>query len=67
MELFEALASDPKRLLPKNTYQRWLQAEQQQLNSLRVIADYVAGMTDEYATKLYSTLFVPFNNPSITL
>jgi dGTPase len=59
MELFQALSSDPERLLPKNTAMRWLQATENKLNQHRVIADYVAGMTDEYATKLYQTLFLP--------
>jgi dGTPase len=59
MELFEALASDPERLLPKNTVIRWQQANDKGLNPYRVIADYVAGMTDEYATRLYQTLFLP--------
>ena len=59
MELFEALASDPLRLLPSNTAKRWQLAKEQGLNHQRVIADYVAGMTDEYATKLYQTLFLP--------
>lgn len=59
MELFEALASDPERLLPKSTAIRWQQAEVSGQNPYRVIADYVAGMTDEYATRLYQTLFLP--------
>lgn len=59
MELFEALSSDPERLLPKNTVQRWQDAKNKGLNHHRVIADYVAGMTDEYATRLYQTLFLP--------
>jgi len=64
MEIFEALASDPLRLLPKHTAKRWQQAQDKGNNPHRVIADYVSGMTDEYATKLYSTLFVPHNNPA---
>jgi dGTPase len=59
MELFEALSSDPVRLLPKNTADRWQKAQANNLNHHRVIADYVAGMTDEYATRLYQTLFLP--------
>ena len=59
MELFEALESDPIRLLPKTTAKRWLHAKDNNLNHHRVIADYVAGMTDDYATKLYQTLFIP--------
>lgn len=59
MELFEALASDPKRLLPTNTAKRWQQAGESGLNQYRVISDYVSGMTDEYATRLYKSLFSP--------
>jgi dGTPase len=59
MELFEALSSDPRRLLPKSAVLRWRTSQEQGLNSHRVIADYVAGMTDEYATRLYQTLFLP--------
>jgi dGTPase len=57
MELFEAFASDPMRLLPLNTRERWLQASHQNSNPQRVIADYIAGMTDGYAQKLSQTLF----------
>ncbi|MNN94454.1 deoxyguanosinetriphosphate triphosphohydrolase-like protein [compost metagenome] len=64
MEIFEALASDPLRLLPKHTAKRWQLAQEKGENPHRIIADYVSGMTDEYATKLYSTLFVPHNNPA---
>jgi dGTPase len=59
MELFEALSSDPERLLPKSTVLRFQQAKANNQNQYRVIADYVAGMTDEYATRLYQTLFLP--------
>ena len=59
MEIFEALSSDPLRLLPSNTAKRWQKAKGNNLNHYRVIADYVAGMTDEYATSLYQTLFSP--------
>lgn len=59
MELFEALASDPTRLLPKHTKQRWLYAKAHNLNEYRVISDYVSGMTDDYATHLYQRLFLP--------
>jgi len=59
MELFEALTSDPLRLLPSNSAKRWQLAKDNQENHQRVIADYVAGMTDEYATRLYQTLFIP--------
>jgi len=58
MELFQAFASDPQRLLPDNTRQRWLAAHEAG-NGHRVIADYISGMTDGFASKLYGTLFMP--------
>lgn len=58
MELFQAFASDPERLLPENTKQRWYKAQQQD-NGHRVIADYISGMTDGFASRLYSQLFLP--------
>ena len=57
MELFEAIASDPMRLLPASSASRWQNAVQKNENAHRVIADYIAGMTDDYATRLYQTLF----------
>jgi len=65
MELFEALTSDPLRLLPKSTAKRWEYAKNNNLNQHRVVADYVAGMTDDYATKLYQTLFIPMTQINI--
>lgn len=59
MELFEALSSDPLRLLPSNSANRWQLAKDNDENEYRVIADYISGMTDEYATRLYQTLFTP--------
>ncbi|MCI2285500.1 deoxyguanosinetriphosphate triphosphohydrolase family protein [Colwellia sp. MSW7] len=59
MELFEALSSDPLRLLPSNSARRWQHAIDHNENAYRVIADYIAGMTDDYATRLYQTLFTP--------
>ena len=58
MELFEAFSSDPERLLPENTRARWHKAMLEQ-NGHRVICDYIAGMTDGFASRLYSTLFLP--------
>ena len=62
MELFEALVSDPERLLPKSTTKRWRSAAEKGENPHRVIADYVSGMTDDYATRLCQTLFMPFSS-----
>ncbi len=57
MGLFDAFASDPKRLLPLNTRQRWSDANDNN-QGYRVICDYISGMTDDYAVKLYKELFV---------
>jgi dGTPase len=58
MELFQAFASDPQRLLPDNTRQRWVDANNAG-NGHRVIADYISGMTDGFASKLYGSFFMP--------
>jgi dGTPase len=58
MALFEAFASDPMRLLPLNTGQRWSLAEDE-FAKYRIIADYISGMTDEFANRMYANLFLP--------
>lgn len=55
LKLFETLKSNPSRLLPKNIYDQYCQENL----SDRVICDYIAGMTDNYATKMYQKLFIP--------
>ncbi|MBB1271089.1 anti-phage deoxyguanosine triphosphatase [Shewanella sp. SR44-3] len=59
MQLFEAFASDPERLLPLNTQSRWHQARAEGQDPMRVIADYISGMTDEFAGRLHQQLFSP--------
>lgn len=59
METFEALASDPERLLPAGTRERWRDAIHHGQNEHRIIADYIAGMTDGFAQRLYGNLFHP--------
>ncbi|BDM64138.1 deoxyguanosinetriphosphate triphosphohydrolase-like protein [Shewanella sp. NFH-SH190041] len=59
MQLFEAFASDPLRLLPRNTQTRYQEALANGRNAQRVIADYLAGMTDDFATRTYQQLFTP--------
>jgi dGTPase len=60
MELFEAFASDPYRLLPENTKERWSLAQNKKDDvQMRIICDYISGMTDEFAAKLYHSLFTP--------
>jgi dGTPase len=55
VSVFEALKSDPRALLPEDAYQRY----QQEQGDLRVICDYVAGMTDVILLKTYDRLFSP--------
>ncbi|MCD6616193.1 anti-phage deoxyguanosine triphosphatase [Aeromonas veronii] len=57
LKLFEVLKSNPERLLPRSTFDKYVNAE----NKERVICDYISGMTDNYATKLYHKLFTPSN------
>lgn len=58
MRMFEALLSDPPRLLKDNFVAAYAVATDVP-SRCRVICDYIAGMTDEYATRMYERLFVP--------
>lgn len=58
MQLFEAIASDPQRFLTEHFVREYELAETTS-DALRVTADFIAGMTDEYATRMYERLFVP--------
>jgi dGTPase len=58
MELFKSLRANPKALLASSAYRRYEQAESEQAQQ-RVICDYIAGMTNVYASKLYAKLFLP--------
>lgn len=53
--VFETLASEPKAFLPKDRYQ----AFESSGCDLRVICDFVAGMTDSFLMKTYERLFSP--------
>lgn len=55
VSVFEALTSDPKKLLPLDAYRDFESTE----NGRRVICDYVAGMTDGFLLKTYDRLFSP--------
>lgn len=59
LEMFEALSADPQRLLPQDLAIEWLAAEENGNNGQRIICDYMASMTDDYASRLYNKLFVP--------
>ncbi len=53
-ELFLTLNVNAKRLLPHHTLERWQQTPKEKRN--RVICDYIAGMSDNYALKLWQEL-----------
>lgn len=59
LNLFTAFHTEPMRLLPRNTRSRWQQAFESggQVAADRVLCDYIAGMTDDYAERMYNNLF----------
>lgn len=57
LNLFEAFRDNPTKLLPKNKVEKYRQEDEGHKH--RVICDYIAGMTDIYATKQYCRLFMP--------
>jgi hypothetical protein len=52
MRLFEALQTDPERLLNPSAARSYRDASDDRTRH-RVICDYVAGMMDSYATRIY--------------
>lgn len=57
LNLFEVFSENPNKLLPKNKLEEYTLANDE--HKKRVICDYIAGMTDIYATKQYCRLFMP--------
>jgi dGTPase len=57
IDIFEALSADPERLLPESTKQKWITAEHDAGQGMRVICDYIAAMTDAYAQRVHQELF----------
>lgn len=53
--LFTALRESPKELVPKSSWRDG----QTEASQDRRVCDYLAGMTDSYAEKVYRRLFVP--------
>ncbi len=53
--VFEVVKSNPKSFLPRDIYAKYEANE----NNLRIICDYLAGMTDAYLLKTYDRLFSP--------
>ncbi len=58
LELFKSLRASPKALLSRNAYKKYERVEGEQAKQ-RVISDYIAGMTNTYASRLYAKLFTP--------
>lgn len=58
VELFDVLATDPERFLPASTKSTY-QSKTNETEKMRVICDFVSGMTDDYATRFYEKLFFP--------
>lgn len=63
IELFQTLSSDPLRLLPDSHKERYKKALETNPNDetvlMRVICDFIAGMTDEYAARFYERIYHP--------
>jgi dGTPase len=53
--VYDALASDPEKLLPESTRARYAAAD----DKVRVICDHISGMTDSFLLKTYERLFSP--------
>lgn len=60
LDLFAAFHTEPERLLPRNTRGRWRAAMDAQGTAAadRILCDYIAGMTDDYAERMYRNLFM---------
>lgn len=54
VSVFEAIASEPESFLPQDTKLKY-----QEAGDIRVICDYIAGMTDGFLLKTYERLFSP--------
>lgn len=54
-QLFDVFADKPNDYLPEDT-KRKLTGEKGQ--DMRVVSDYISGMTDDYATRMYEKVFV---------
>ena len=57
-KLFDAFKNDPENLLPKDQYERYC-CDKNEEYQMRVICDYIAGMTDDYAIRRYQQMFTP--------
>jgi len=51
-------AKNYKNLLPRE-YERWINESENDKKKILLIRDYIAGMTDRYAVKIYKRMFMP--------
>jgi len=58
LSLFDALSAEPEMLLPSSFQLLWKEAKSD-LQQKRIICDFIAGMTDQYANRFYERLFLP--------
>lgn len=56
LDLFKSLRANPEALLPRNTYHKYEHAESERAQQ-RIISDYISGMTNTYASRLYEKFF----------
>jgi dGTPase len=63
LRLFEAMSSNPQSLLD-NKNRAFYEQQPDEASALRVICDYIANMTDEYAYRMHERLF-GFNTRTI--
>ncbi|MGE4500775.1 MAG: anti-phage deoxyguanosine triphosphatase [Hydrogenovibrio sp.] len=56
LDLFKSLRANPQALLPRNTFMKYDRAESDR-DRQRVISDYIAGMTNTYASRMYEKFF----------
>lgn len=63
LRLFEAISSNPRSLLDTKNRALFVEA-QDELSAYRVISDYIANMTDEYAHRMHERLY-GFNTRTI--
>lgn len=65
-KLFEAFSSDPEMLMPTD-FVRVFNNQETETDRKRVICDYISGMSDAYAGKIYSRLFIPGSGTAFDL
>jgi dGTPase len=58
-EMFAAIASDPGRMLDEYHRDRLSRERATGNDAARIVCDYVASMSDTYASRFYERLFIP--------